>query len=118
MMLAPCPTRWQRYEAARASGESDNLACTAESSEIWGAHPAYRDARCVCLAIIEGISSKKGRDQALVANAVDGMVEGIALSSLDTTEKRDDAYCNRSRQGGAALVPLAGREKTARTHPL
>ena len=102
-------------KVAKEVPESDNLARTVGVSGDLGADPAYQ--MLVDAGLAPQRISDAARDQALVANAVDGMVEGIALSSLDTTEKRDDAYRKLVEAGRAPpFVPLAERERLLTEH--
>ena len=102
-------------KVAKEVPESDNLARTVGVSGDLGADPAYQ--MLVDAGLAPQRISDAARDQALVANAVDGMVEGIVLSSLDTTEKRDDAYRKLVEAGRAPpFVPLAERERLLTEH--
>ena len=102
-------------KVAKEVPESDNLARTVGVSGDLGADPAYQ--MLVDAGLAPQRISDAARDQALVANAVDGMVEGIVLSSLDTTEKRDDAYRKLVEAGRAPpFVPLAERERLLSEH--
>ena len=94
---------------------TDNLARTVSAVNDLGSDQAYQ------MLVDEGFAppriSDAARDKALIENAADGRVEGIALSTLDTIEKRDEAYRKLVEAGKAApFVALSEREKLLSEH--
>ena len=95
--------------------ENVNVARTLRVGQDLSEEDAY--ALLVAADLAPPRISDADRDATIIANAVDGMVEGIALSSLDSIAARDAAYSALAAVGKAPpFIPTEQRQTLLGSH--